>query len=517
MNERDEDLQSLRVELLSSLLKFTRVFYKLRTGRDFIVSQPVSRRSHHLEICEALEKVFKREIQFLVITLPPRYGKTEFVINFIAWSMAHYPDSNFIYTSYSKSLAKKQTQAIREIISMPLYKELFGFSVNADSSAKDDFESTGGGSVYASGCDGAITGRGAGIFGVDRFGGCGVIDDSIKPSEATSEVIRESTNDWYFNTFLSRLNDPTKTPIICIGQRTHEEDLPSRFIQKFDGNDWHVINLPALDAAGNALDPAKHTKEQLLTMKETQPYVFAAQYQQDPIPAGGGLFKREWFVVLDKEPEMIATFVVGDTAETNKTYNDPTVFSFFGIYEVEQMGRKTGTYALHWLDCVEAWVEPADLKDLFMNFWMDCLNHPVKPLQVAIEKKSTGTYFISQLAQVQGLNVIDIPRNAYDNGNHNSKANRYIEIQPYIARGLVSLPAYGKHTKACLDHMVKITANNSHRHDDRADTCADGIQLGLIKKVIFGQKSKNDQTKVMDAVLEDFRQKLNASRAIYGS
>lgn len=513
----DKETQELRIELLSNFLQFVRVFYKARTGRDFVISTPTSRISHYIIIAEALQEVFNGKIQFLGIAVPPRYGKTELLIHFVAWCLAHNPSSNFIYTSYAHSLAKRQTQTIREIISMPLYKELFGFGISLDSGAKDDFATTEGGCVYAAGAGGAITGRGAGIPFLETFGGAIIIDDIIKPAEATSEVIREATNDWYFNTLLSRLNNPKRTPIICIGQRTHEDDLQARLIKKFDGNDWRFITLPALDAAGNALDPAKHTKEQLLTMKETQPYVFAAQYQQDPAPAGGGLFKREWFVLLDKEPEILATFIVGDTAETNKTYNDPTVFSFFGLYEIEHMGRKTGEYALHWLDCLETWVEPADLFNLFYNFWVECLNHPVKPNQIAIEKKNTGTYLLGEIQKLQGLYVIDIPRPSYDKGNLNSKSNRYIEVQPYIKCGLISLPTYGKHTKACIDHMVKITANNSHRHDDRADTCADAIQLGLIKKVIFSSVNKERENKVADILMSDFRQKLNASRSLYGS
>ena len=74
-------------------------------------------------------------------------------------------------------------------------------------------------------------------------------------------------------------------------------------------------------------------------MQEKSPYVFSSQFQQNPIPAGGSIFKPDWFVTLDFEPEILMTFITADTAETNKSYNDATVFCFWGLYEIETMGR----------------------------------------------------------------------------------------------------------------------------------------------------------------------------------
>lgn len=475
MNGDDEQ----SAKLLGSLLLFTRVFYELRTGRAFKISEPIARESHHITVAKALMKVFRGETRRLIINLPPRYGKTEMVIHFCAWALAHFSDANFIYVSYSHSLAKKQTQTIRQIAGMPQYRKLFNVQLSGETSAKDNFETTSGGSVYAAGAGGTITGRGAGISGIKRFGGAIIIDDIHKPDEVTSDTIRDSTNEWYLNTMQSRVNDPS-TPIIFIGQRLHEDDLPSNLQKGFDGEQWETVILKSLDEVGNALDPAKHSKEALLIMKDKMPYVFSSQYQQDPQPAGGGIFKPEWFVLLEEEPKLLATFITVDTAETEKTYNDATVFSFFGIYKIEQYGIETDLYALHWIDCLEDWVEPKDLKDLFLQFYSECMRHPVKPKIASIEKKSTGVTLISTIRDMQGLNVIEIERT----NASGSKTKRFLDVQPYAASKQISFPMYGKHTRHCLEHMRKITANNTHRYDDIADTLADGIKLGLIDKVI---------------------------------
>jgi predicted phage terminase large subunit-like protein len=473
-------------QLLGSFLLFTQVFYELRTGREFVISQPVSRESHYITIAKQLTKVINGESPKLIINVPPRYGKTEMLIHFIAWSLARYPDSNFMYVSYSHSLAKKQTQTIREIITLPEYRQLFNVHIKDDVSAKDNFETTAGGSVYAVGAGGTILGRGAGIQNCDRFGGAIVIDDIHKADEVTSDVMRGSINDWYKNTLQSRVNSPI-TPIIFIGQGLHEDDLSSNLAKGYDGNIWFRVALPALDALNNALHPTMHTREKLLQMQESMPYEFAAQYQQNPQPAGGGIFKPEWFVLLDEYPNIISTFITCDTAETDKDYNDATVFSFWGLYKITQANVETDLLGIISIDCWEERIEPKDLEPTFMHFYAECMRFKVKPKIAAIEKKSTGTTLISILKKMQGLEILEIERNR-GSGN---KTSRFLAAQPYVAQRRVSLLVDAKHTSNFIEHMRKITANETHRFDDIADTMADAIRLGLIDKVIVRQ-NEND-------------------------
>lgn len=134
-----------------SLLLFTQVFYQLRTGREFSVSQPTCREPHVITLCRALTRTLQGGMPLLLINIPPRYGKTELLIHFVAWCLSRYPDSQFLYVSYSHSLAKKQTQTIRQIMTLPQYKKLFDVHLSGTSSAKDNFETTQGGCVFAAG------------------------------------------------------------------------------------------------------------------------------------------------------------------------------------------------------------------------------------------------------------------------------------------------------------------------------------------------------------------------------
>lgn len=469
-----------KYELLGSFLLFTRVFYKLRTGREFKLSTPIGRESHYITIATALTRTINpNDIIRLVINCPPRYGKTELLIHFVAWAMARYPDSNFLYISYSHLLAKKQTQTIRQIMNLPEYKKLFGVQLTKESSAKDNFETTAGGAVYASGASGTVTGRGAGIQNCDRFGGAIVIDDIHKPKEVSSETIRKEILNWYKNTLQSRTNSPT-TPIIFIGQRLHEDDLPSNLLKSYDGFKWDSVILKAMGTNGHALHPTMHDEKKLAKMQEVMPYEYSAQYQQDPQPSGGGIFKKDWFVLLEDEPDIFYTFITVDTAETDKTYNDATVFSFWGIYKIKDHQIETDIIGIHWLNCYQCWVEPKDLESEFLQFYARAMAHKVRPAVAAIEKKSTGTTLVSILSDMRGIHIRDIERTKASG----SKIERFLAIQSIVAAKRLSLPAYAEHTQQCVTHMTKITANNSHRYDDIADTCADAIQLSIIDKTI---------------------------------
>ena len=59
-----------------------------------------------------------------------------------------------------------------------------------------------GGGRYATSVGGTLTGRGADFI---------LIDDPIKPEEATSDKARQAVNEWYRSTLLSRLDDKQRS------------------------------------------------------------------------------------------------------------------------------------------------------------------------------------------------------------------------------------------------------------------------------------------------------------------
>jgi predicted phage terminase large subunit-like protein len=292
------ELEFMREQAKLDLYWFARLMFVSRKG---IVWQEAP---HHRKICDALMRVFLGDTKRLIINIPPRYSKTELaVVNFIPWALGHFPDCEFIHTSYSADLAGNNTWQARDIVTCKEYREVFD-SVQIDPSinARDHWRTSAGGVVYARGSGGTITGYGAGKVR-PQFGGAIIIDDPHKADEARSDTIRKGVIEWYQNTLSSRLNDPKNTPIILIMQRLHEEDLAGWLLAGGTGEKWEHVCMPALRDDGTALWPAKHDVPDLRRMEQASPYTFSGQYQQRPTPAEGGIFKPDEMPLIDRAPD----------------------------------------------------------------------------------------------------------------------------------------------------------------------------------------------------------------------
>lgn len=473
LNEKAEIIARCK----GSYLFFLRMFYEILNQREFIISNPAGRESHFITVARELVACQRLKTNKLMINIPPGHGKSTMLSFWVAWCFIHNPDCRFLYVSCGKDLAAAHTDTIRRIMMLPEYIDLFNVNLRADSKAKDFFQTTAGGAVAAFGSAGTIVGRDAGYPGLDRFSGALIIDDAHKPDEVHSDTMREAVIQNYRETLQMRARG-IHVPIIFIGQRLHEADLAQYLIDGHDGSEWKQVILQAIDGAGNALYPEAFPLEWLNNKREKDIYVFASQMQQNPQPAGGALFKTDWFLQLDREPKILATVVIADTAETDKTWNDATVFGFFGIYLTD-----LGEYALHCLHLIEIRVEPFELQTEFMKFWGVCLRHKVKPRVALIEKASTGVTLISVMKNIQGLEIRQVERGKRD-GKMISKTARFLDAQPYFASKMMTFTLGMPHNEIVIKHLSKITANDTHAHDDIADVCCDAVRVCLHEKSI---------------------------------
>jgi predicted phage terminase large subunit-like protein len=293
---------------MSGVLNYTKLFFKSKTGRRFVVSR------HHKRICNALDDVISGKIRKLIINIAPRYGKTELAVkNFISYGLALNPSSKFIHLSYSDDLAHDNSEEIRDIVKSEEYQRLFPYvQIKRGTDSKKKWNTTAGGGVYAVSTGGQITGFGAGeVDDIDdkeigaeidsiskeaRFAGAIVIDDPIKPEDALSDVKREKINQRFETTIRNRVNS-RNTPIIIIMQRLHENDLCG-YLMKTEPGEWTVLSLPAIENEADGKEVPlwdfKHTLDELHHLNKIDPFTFETQYMQNPTPMVGlmyGVFK----------------------------------------------------------------------------------------------------------------------------------------------------------------------------------------------------------------------------------
>ncbi len=258
------------------------------------------RATHHALICAALMRVYLGECRRLIINIPPRYSKTELaVVNWIAWCLGHAPDSEFIHTSYSSTLAETNAGNVLGLVQHEAYRGIFP-RVEIEKNSQAHWTTSAGGVVYSAGAGGTITGFGAGK-NRPGFGGAIIADDVHKPDEIRSDTVRKGVLDWFQNTLESRRN-AAHTPIIVIGQRLHEADLSGWLLDGGNGEKWEHLCLPTPQADGTALWPEKHDVETLKRMEAAAPYMFAGQYGQTPSPPAGAIFKPDNIRIIDAIP-----------------------------------------------------------------------------------------------------------------------------------------------------------------------------------------------------------------------
>lgn len=408
---------------------------------------------HQQTINRALERVFIGYCKRLIINIPPRSGKTELAVKmFIAWATGHYPDSEWIHASYSKRLAARNTYETRAYMQSELYRELFpALALRDDGNAKDEFYTSAGGVVYATGAGGTITGYGAGKKRPE-FGGAVIIDDPLKADDAYSETMRTNVNEWYMSTMQSRLNSPD-TPVIVIMQRLHEDDLTGFLLAGGSGEEWEHIVIPALDGEGKSFWEQQLPVERLLQMREANSMVFAGQYMQTPAPMEGGIYKTRWFnerhVYVAPYHGFQRTFLSLDSAFKTKDHNDPSALTVWG-----ELSNKA-----YLIGCDNVRLDVPSLIDLCERTY-----RANNAACILVEDKASGQVIIPAL-QSKGLSVIAI-------NPEKDKVARAMQASPACEAGRIILP---KAAPYLMDFENQLFFFPNSKHDDMVDSTSQFI------------------------------------------
>ncbi len=325
--------------LLYALLREDFTFF-LRYGFKEVIGGSDYDHNWHIDaILYQLERIRQGDNNRLIVTLPPRNLKSFTITTaWVAWMLGKNPALKFMCVSYGQDLVDKHARDCLQIITSPWYKRAFP-RVRLTKRSIADFETDMGGGRLSVSCSGPITGRGADII---------VIDDPMKADEVLSPTHREATRTMMFNTLMQRLNSQEKGSIILVMQRLHVADLAGELIEL---GGWHELRLSALATAdervpvgpgqyhlrlaGEALHPALLSVKRLEEIKARDSYVFAAQFQQTPVPEQGNFVNPAWFQYYDAPPDRGMVVQSWDTASKNGLTNDYSV----GITAVRYQGR----------------------------------------------------------------------------------------------------------------------------------------------------------------------------------
>lgn len=223
-----------------------------------------------------------------MLLVPPRHGKSELAsIRMPAWYLGRQPHKQFLSVSATDALASDFGRSVRNTINSAEYRAIFDTTLAEDSQAKGKWHTSDGGIYYALGIGGSVLGRGGDVV---------LIDDPFgSMQEAQSELERKNVWDWYTGTAYNRLMPGGA--IVVINHRMHEDDLCGRLLaqQAAGGDKWEVVELPAINEAGEALWPDAYPIEALERIRRnSQARFWSALYQQRPAPDEGDYWKKDW-------------------------------------------------------------------------------------------------------------------------------------------------------------------------------------------------------------------------------
>lgn len=419
----------------------------------------------HKAICDTLEASFLGVLKgkrFIVINLPPRVGKTKICECLVTWALTYFPESQHILASYSANLASESARYIREVLASPWYVQMFGPRLGSLTQA-DRFNTLAGGNVFSDGTDGTLTGRGAGLKR-EAAGGVIIIDDPAKPGEAMSVVERDKLCFWFENVILSRRNSPDTPVIICM-QRLAPDDLSGYVLEHYPNEVMH-LKFPAM-VNGVSVIPETKSTESLLDTQRTNPFVYHAQYLQEPIVLGGNLIKVEWFprYAIAELDSMVFDYkiIAADTALKTKTSNDQSVFGCFGVLD---HGK---TVVL--MDVCHGKMDGRGVASAAISFYQKHNNERGPVRAFYIEDASSGAMILQDMNRA-GLPVKSVQR-------MKDKVTRVMDVLALWATGRVLLPRDGDTPwlSPMLNELAGFRQDGKSRHDDFVDM----LELGTSK------------------------------------
>jgi predicted phage terminase large subunit-like protein len=398
-----------------------------------------------------LEAIERGEIKRLIISEPPRHGKSYTTTEiFPAWYLGRNPTRYVISSACTQELSDKFGRSVRNLMLDPRFGAIFPTArLSQDSAAASRFSTRSGGEYFGIGRGGAVLGRGADVL---------LIDDPLRDAqEAGSANIREQLHQWFSEVAYTRLQPGAA--VIVISTRWHEDDLAGWLLREHPDEGWRVLSLPAIAERdegwrkeGEALWPDRYPLSALRQIRsQIGGPAFASQYQQRPSAAEGAVFKRNWWQYWKGETPRLSRIIQSwDTAFKTGAENDYSACTTWGE-------AADGYLLLH------AWKERVEFPELKRK--VESFGSKWNPNAVLVEDKASGQSLIQELQRGTKLPILPIKVDT-------DKLARAQAVTPLIEAGRVYLPESAPWLDDLLDELA--TFPNA-AHDDLTDSVTQAL------------------------------------------
>jgi predicted phage terminase large subunit-like protein len=406
---------------------------------------------YHVDaICEHLTAITRGDLHNLIINIPPRHTKSSLVaVLWPVWEWLDQPSLRAVFASYGLALSIRDSLKRRRLIESPWYQAHYGarYQLTSDQNAKTRYENDRTGVHLATSVGGIGTGEGG-----ERI----IVDDPHNAEEIESDAIRQGVLDWWDGAMATRGNQPHAVARVIVMQRLHEADLVGHLLDKMQdgGTQYDHLILPAeyeprvqvclagLDhdprtEPGALLSPDRFDAAAMATMTaDLGAQRAAGQLQQRPAPAGGGIFKRDWWAegrnrydATDEHRRIhcVARWLSFDTAMKDAESNDYTARVVFELQPDYRLAVR------------DVLLERLEFPALISTIEAEATrwNDDGKLEGIIIEDKGSGTSAGQSLKAAAPRWVADLLRMFVPQG---SKEYRARQVSVWCAKGCILLP-----------------------------------------------------------------------------
>lgn len=416
--------------------------------------------AHHKKMAAAFERVARGECKRLIINMPPRHTKSEFASYLLpAWFLGNYPDKKVIQTSHTAELAVGFGRKVRNLVDSDVYKDIFpDVALQSDSKAAGRWATNKGGDYFAIGVGGAVTGKGADLL---------IIDDPHSEQEATlaetNAEVYDKTYEWYTSGPRQRLQPGGA--IVIVMTRWSKKDLTGQVLKSAaqrSGEEWEVIEFPALLPSGRPLWPEFWSLKELQALKSELPNgKWMAQYMQQPTSDVSAIIKREWWKIWEDDTPPFCDFIIQswDTAFLKTERSDYSACTTWGVfYKPDDTGLNQANIIL--LNAFKKRMEFPELKKKAYDEYKEW-----DPDALIVEAKASGAPLVFE------LRAMGIPVQEYTPSRGNDKIARLNSVADIFASGLVWVP----NTHWAEELVEEVASFPSGEHDDLVDSTSQAL------------------------------------------
>ncbi|MBT4085517.1 MAG: phage terminase large subunit [Alphaproteobacteria bacterium] len=442
---------------------------------------------HHKIMADAFERVVQGKLKRLIINMAPRHTKSEFASHlFPAFFFGHHPTKYVIQASNTADLAVDFGRKVRDTIATEEYQKIFPKTmIHADAAAAGKWKTTSKGEYFALGTGGTMTGRGGDLI---------VLDDPHSEQEAKQAESKPEIYDGVFEWYTSgpRQRVQPGAAIVIVMTRWSKRDLTGQVLKaaatKETGEDWEVIELPAILPSGKPIWPEYWPEKEILAIKQELPISkWMAQYQQTPTAEEGALVKREWWKRWERKEAPSVDFVIQswDTAFEKTQRSDFSACTTWGVFYREHPDTGRSMPNLILLDAFKKRMEFPELKRVakeMYNKW--------DPEALIVEKRASGAPLIYELREM------GIPVSEFTPSRGNDKIARVNAVSDLFYSGVIWATEH-RWAEEVIEEFAEFPAGE---HDDYVDSSTQALlryrQGGFIQSL---QDEEEDDREVLPA------------------